>query len=345
MPFAVALVVIARNEAPRIRRLLDSMRPWVDRMLVLDTGSSDATAAIAVAAGAEVASFAWVDDFSAARNAALDSCRADWHVVMDADEWLIEGGAALAALRDSKPDFVGTLVQCNPFDTGQGEQTSSLRISRILPGSVRYAGRVHEQPQHTLPVRPLPVRVGHDGYRAPALAAKQGRNAALLRLMLAEQPSDAYLWYQLGKEHNVYEEYEAAEHAFAQAERHAQGASSWWADLAPRRLFGFKCLGAHADGINWAFTQIPHCGDNTDFQFALGDLLLDAAASHPAQAGELLPLAEACWRRCLALGEQGGDFAVAGRGSYFAAHNLALILEGTERATEAAALRAAHPMP
>ena len=51
------------------------------------------------------------------------------------------------------PDFVGSLEQVNPFDTAQGEQTGSLRISRILPGFVRYAGRVHEQPQHRLPVR------------------------------------------------------------------------------------------------------------------------------------------------------------------------------------------------
>ena len=43
----LALVVIARDEAPRIARLLDSVRPWVDEMLVLDTGSADDTAGIA----------------------------------------------------------------------------------------------------------------------------------------------------------------------------------------------------------------------------------------------------------------------------------------------------------
>jgi len=38
-----ALVVIARDEAPRIARLLASVKPWVDEMLVLDTGSVDGT--------------------------------------------------------------------------------------------------------------------------------------------------------------------------------------------------------------------------------------------------------------------------------------------------------------
>ena len=42
----VALCVIARDEAQRIARLLDSVAPWVDTMLVLNTGSCDDTSAI-----------------------------------------------------------------------------------------------------------------------------------------------------------------------------------------------------------------------------------------------------------------------------------------------------------
>ncbi|UDF33388.1 UNVERIFIED_ORG: glycosyltransferase [Shinella sp. XGS7] len=106
----LALVVIARDEAAHIERLLRSVAPWVDEMLVLDTGSRDATPALAAACGARVAHFAWCEDFSAARNRALDLAAADWHLVLDADEWLIEGGPALAALRQQPPDFVGTLA-------------------------------------------------------------------------------------------------------------------------------------------------------------------------------------------------------------------------------------------
>jgi len=43
VPHRLALVVIARDEGGRIGRLLDSVRPWVDDMLVLDTGSRDDT--------------------------------------------------------------------------------------------------------------------------------------------------------------------------------------------------------------------------------------------------------------------------------------------------------------
>ncbi|MGS0758232.1 glycosyltransferase, partial [Roseateles sp. GG27B] len=87
--WTICLVVIARDEAPHITRLLRSVQPWVDHMLVLDTGSLDDTPALAAACGARVERFRWCDDFAAARNAALAIADADWHLVLDADEWLI----------------------------------------------------------------------------------------------------------------------------------------------------------------------------------------------------------------------------------------------------------------
>jgi glycosyltransferase involved in cell wall biosynthesis len=75
--------MIARDEARAIARTLQSARPFVERMIVLDTGSTDATRQIAAEAGAEVFDFAWVDDFAAARNAALDHSDADWNLVLN----------------------------------------------------------------------------------------------------------------------------------------------------------------------------------------------------------------------------------------------------------------------
>ncbi len=347
-PRRLALVVIARDEAGRIARLLDSVRPWVDEMLVLDTGSLDDTAAVAAAHGARVAHFRWCDDFAAARNHALALAGADWHLVLDADEWLISGGEALQALRETAPGFVGALQLRDRFEITAGQPGEAVAwLSRVLPGTVRYAGRVHEQPVHGLPVRRLPLVVGHDGYASERLADKRGRNRRLLERALAETPDDAYLWYQLGKDCAVYDEHEAAEDAFARAcGQPAAAASPWWLDLVSRRLFALKCLGRHADAMDFAQAQMQAGAESPDFFFTIGDLLLDLAASQPAQAGELLPMIEGAWQRCLELGERPDQTgAVAGRGSFLAAHNLAVVLEGTGREAEAAALRAAHPRP
>lgn len=338
---SVALVVIARNEAPRIARLLGSVRAHVDEMLVLDTGSTDGTPVIARAAGARVEHFPWCDDFAAARNRALDLAAADWHLVLDADEWLEEGGEALAGLRQLTPDFIGVLQLQDNFDGGSAHQW----LSRVLPGAVRYAGRVHEQPVHQLPLKRLDVRVGHDGYLGERLTAKRGRNRVLLQAMLQESPQDAYAWYQLGKDFAVYDEPAKAEGAFEHAARLVQGAPSWWTDLVARRLFGLKQLKLHGAAMDFAQTQLGACAESPDFFFALGDLLLDLAADEPERSDELLPMIETAWRRCMELGERPEQVgAVAGRGSCLAAHNLALVLEGTGRAEEAKALRAAYAL-
>lgn len=76
----------------------------------------------------------------------------------------------------------------------------------------------------------------------------------------------------------------------------------------------------------------------------MGDLLLDWAATQPADASALLEMAEAAWQRCLELGEHPElSGSVQGRGSHLAAHNLAVVCEGLGRIDEAQALRRRYP--
>lgn len=338
----IALVMIARDEAPRIARALASARPWVDDCLVLDTGSSDGTPRIARDVGARVEAFRWVDDFAAARNAALALADADWHLVLDADEWVAGGGEAIGALRDLAPDFVGQLrVDSEQEATGRRAVAPSW-ISRVLPGPVRYAGRVHEQPVHDLPVRRLPVTIGHDGYLPAALEAKAGRNAALLTQALAQSPDSAYLWYQLGKDHDVYGRHAQALDCLDRAAALMPSPPPGWAhDLTVRSLHALKRCKRHADAVPRAEAAMAAWPESPDVFFALGDLLLDWAADEPARAGELLPMIEAAWTRCLEIGERPDlEGAVSGRGSTLAAYNLTLLYETLNQPSQAARYRA-----
>jgi len=323
----VTLVMIARDEARHMQRALASALPWVDDALVLDTGSRDDTVRLAREAGARVEHFPWVNDFSAARNAALALAGADWHLVLDADEWIADGGPAIAALRRQAPNFVGQLRVDSQQDSATGASVAPSWLSRVLPGTVRYAGLVHEQPQHALPVRRLAVAVGHDGYLANALAAKAGRNAHLLQQALAQAPNDAYLWYQLGKDHDVYERYAQALDCLDRAAALTMPPEPGWLhDLTVRSLHALKRCGRHAEALQRAEAGLSRWAQSPDFFFALGDLLLDWAANEPERAPELVPLIETAWQRCLALGERPDlEGAVAGRGSHLAATNLALL--------------------
>ena len=78
MKISISACVIAKNEEENIGRWLDSMKNVADEMIVVDTGSTDRTVAMAEAAGANVYHFDWCDDFAAAKNFALDQAKGKW---------------------------------------------------------------------------------------------------------------------------------------------------------------------------------------------------------------------------------------------------------------------------
>ena len=113
-----------------------------------------------------------------------------------------------------------------------------------------------------------------------------------------------------------------------------------------RSLYTLKKLRRFDVAVPLAEAEMPNWPHSPDFWFTLGDLLLDWALAEPARAGELLPMIESSWLKAIEIGERPElPDSVTGRGSFLAAHNLAVVLEGTGRNVEAAALRTAHPWP
>lgn len=82
----LTLVVITFNEAKNIARCLDSV-PFAAEKLVIDSGSTDDTVAVAQAHGARVVHHAWLG-FGPQRNFATTQCSNDWILALDADEYL-----------------------------------------------------------------------------------------------------------------------------------------------------------------------------------------------------------------------------------------------------------------
>lgn len=80
-------VVITLNEGDRIARCVGSLMPICADVVVLDSGSADATVAIARGLGARVLHQPWLG-FAAQKNAAIAQARQPWVLLLDADEWL-----------------------------------------------------------------------------------------------------------------------------------------------------------------------------------------------------------------------------------------------------------------
>lgn len=86
----ISLCMIVRNEEAVLARCLDSIADLMDEIIIVDTGSTDATREIAARYTDKIYHFTWVDDFSAARNFSFSKATKDYIYCADADEVLDE---------------------------------------------------------------------------------------------------------------------------------------------------------------------------------------------------------------------------------------------------------------
>ena len=82
----ISAVLIAKNEAAQIRPCLESLADWVDEIIVLDSGSTDATLDIAKQYGAKVAVRDDWDGFGIQRQRAQELATSEYILAIDADE-------------------------------------------------------------------------------------------------------------------------------------------------------------------------------------------------------------------------------------------------------------------
>lgn len=88
----LSVVVTTLDNAATLARCLASVA-WADDVLVLDSGSTDATQSIAAAHGARVVEQPFAG-YSRQKQAAIDLARHDWVLLLDADECVAEGSRA-----------------------------------------------------------------------------------------------------------------------------------------------------------------------------------------------------------------------------------------------------------
>ncbi len=213
----ISLCVIVKDEATTLGRTLESAEAVVDEIIVVDTGSTDDTMAIAQAHGAKVHAIGWSQDFAAARNASLRYATGDWVLVLDADEVLQpEAAQALRRLDQGQP--LGDIpaqailaVTLFRLEVGapQAPYTLITRFFRRQP-EISFSRPYHEtvddsiaalqaQAPHWQVVSLADVALHHTGY-APEVVAQRGkfdRARTIMEQYLAQHPDDGYLLNKL----------------------------------------------------------------------------------------------------------------------------------------------------
>lgn len=212
-PWPVTVVVLTRDEERAIARCLDSaLATNCDRVLVVDTGSTDRTVDIVASytdRRVEMMQIAWADSFAQARNAAVDAVGDGWAVFLDADEWIDAGHTSPLCDRLHALESVPGITWCAlaPVIREEGRNEEYLEIARIVPVSgLRFRGEVHEYPYVPADADAVPGLIGidlviwHDGYASEVAAAKDKiqRNVALLESARRREPDNPrWLFFHL----------------------------------------------------------------------------------------------------------------------------------------------------
>jgi tetratricopeptide (TPR) repeat protein len=208
----LSLCMIVRDEEQMLGRCLTAVAPAVDELIVVDTGSNDATIEIARSFGARVIEHAWTGSFAEARNVSFAAATGDWLLYLDADEIMVaEDAQQLRALTGHTWREAFYLVETShmgEIGDGAAVTNNALRMFRNRP-HYRFEGRLHEQIAQHLPVgvpgrmEQTTIRVEHYGYLGAVRDAKQKfqRNIELLRVQAAEGDPTAFLHFNLGSEY------------------------------------------------------------------------------------------------------------------------------------------------
>ncbi len=217
----LSICMIVKNEAAILGRCLKSIAAAADEIVVVDTGSTDDTIAIARSFGTKVIEELWRNDFAFSRNVSLQHATSSWILWLDADDIVPEVSCEkIRALKTETPDKVYgfTIRNQRPGNTG-----TEFVQARMFPNNpaIRFERKIHEQMMPNalrigLKLQKIDVVIEHHGYAAPeVLKVKASRNLQLLldeykvhgpdavtaleigdSYQLTEQDDEACLWYQ-----------------------------------------------------------------------------------------------------------------------------------------------------
>lgn len=207
----ISICMIVKNEQACLPRAIKDWRDLADELVVVDTGSTDATVEIAQANGARVLHYDWQfpGHKGEARNVGIDAATGDYVVVLDADE-VIESPAVLRELILAHPDITAWHVMFRNYDA-QGNATLEWYQPRVFRrAQYRYVHREHELPFWHGDGERNEAFVNHLFRHLPPPERAQPKISPMLerlRLDVEERPDDPHSAYFLHRQYLIGEQY------------------------------------------------------------------------------------------------------------------------------------------
>ncbi len=168
----VSLVIVAQDEERTIGRVIEAAKPIVDEVIVIDSGSTDSTIAIARELGAHVQHQDWLG-FAGQKNFAIDLAKSDWILSLDADEILtselvgeIQALLASADLANFDGYKIPRILYIGDTAITHGGFYPDAQLRLFKRGAGKFGQRlVHEAIKMTGPVGMLKHPMQHYAYK------------------------------------------------------------------------------------------------------------------------------------------------------------------------------------
>ncbi|MEG6570381.1 glycosyltransferase [Thermoanaerobacterium thermosaccharolyticum] len=336
----ISLCLITKDEEKNIARCINSVKDIVDEIVVVDTGSKDKTVEIAKSFGekVKVINAKWEDDFSKARNIAIENATSDWILFLDADEEIKKEdvGKIRPLLSDDTVEaYILKFVNYAGTNSSNGltEIHYNLRLFRNN-GKLKYIYPVHENlrniEENRVPVfKNADVTILHYGYLSETRIEKNKteRYIKLISRYLEEHPDDKFQHGNLAVEYfNAGNYNKALKHLLIATK--GMDVNSYAATRLLRYLIStYSALKDYDTALRIINDAKAYYVDVPDFKFLEGMIYIDQKRYKKAIE---------TFKECLSMGEYNGIFiTMGGTGSYRAKFMIALCYEKLNKLNDA----------
>ncbi|QDT76779.1 SPBc2 prophage-derived glycosyltransferase SunS [Gimesia maris] len=329
-PLKLSACLIVRDNERTIGPCLESLAPWVDEIVVVDTGSVDRTPEICKENGAHVYYWAWRDDFSAARNESFKYAQGEWIFWMDSDDTLPpECGQRLRDLVkediDSKTlGFVGQ-VHCPNKNSTDVTVVDHVKLIRNR-SDLRFEFRIHEQILPSIrraggSVEWSDIYVVHSGSDQSVEGRKRKleRDYRLLELDHRERPQHPFVLFNLGMTYADDQKYETAAQYLKECIEVAEPEESQVRKAYALLTNALAQFSQYEEAWKYCIQGLEHYPSDKELLFRQAMLHHHFGRLHDAEATYLRVLNETEERHFVSI-----DVGLCG---YKSRHNLALVYE------------------
>lgn len=214
--------MIAKNEEKNITKCIESYKDVVKEIIVVDTGSTDKTVEIAKSMGAKVFHYTWKNNFSDAKNFAINQAKGEWILFLDADEYFANNTAQniVPLIKRLHASFDTIACKMKNIDYANGKMLDEVTHVRIFrrDKNIQYVNSIHEMLINKTKNKNLrafladekELLIHHTGYSLSNRREKAERNLELLLLEIDNAPEKPAIYQYISDCYFGIEEWELA---------------------------------------------------------------------------------------------------------------------------------------